>query len=102
MVTDAKVTGVTVGCGNGIARKQRCRVGRSLAGEVIHGDWIFEQGIVACNHADSALSYEITLPVGFGVVADGGALGNVYVAIDDGLADAAMPAHIYMGKQDAC
>src|ERR1700687_2332065 len=73
---------------------------RLLAGEVIHGYRIFEQGIIARHHGDSAVCDEVALPVGRGVVADARAFGDVYVAIDYGLADAAMPADIHVREQD--
>src|SRR5581483_1474562 len=37
----------------------------------------------------------------FGVVADGGAFGNMDVAVDDGAADAAMASHIDVGEKNA-
>jgi hypothetical protein len=44
----------------------------------------------------------IALPVGFGVIANNrGAFGDVNVAIDDGLADAAMAADIHVREQNA-
>src|SRR5580704_12504151 len=82
-------------------REMASGAGILLAGEVVHSDWIFEQGIIAGHDRDSAVGDEVALPVCFGIIADGCAFGDVYVAIDDGLADAAMPAHIHMRKKDA-
>src|ERR1700737_1875405 len=78
---------------------ESCRV--SLAGEVIHRDRIFEQGIIAGHHGNSAVGDEVALPVGLRIVADGCAFRDVYVAINDGLADATMPPHIYVREENA-
>src|SRR5580700_11898390 len=63
-----------------------------LASEVIHRHRILEQRIITCHHGDSAIGDEVALPVGLRIVADGRALGNVYVTINDCLADSTMPA----------
>src|ERR1035437_5455029 len=72
-----------------------------LAGEVVHGDRILEQRIVSGDYGDAAFGDEVTLAVGLGVVADGGALGNMHVAVEDRLANAATAADADMREQDA-
>src|ERR1035437_4902595 len=72
-----------------------------LAGEVIHSDRILEQRIVSGDYGDAAFGDEVTLAVGLGVVADGGALGNMHVAVEDRLANAATAADADMREQDA-
>src|SRR5580704_1278060 len=72
-----------------------------LASEVIHRDWIFEQRIIPRHHSDSAVGDEVALPVGLGIVTDSRPFGDMHVAIDDGLADTAMAAHVHMRKQNA-
>src|SRR5208337_4359373 len=74
---------------------------RLFAAEVVHRDGVFKQGIVARDHGDTALGYEVALAVGFRVIADAGAFGNVHIAVDDGLANAAMAAHVHVGKKNA-
>src|SRR4029077_125434 len=72
-----------------------------FAGEVVYGDRVFEQRVVARNNCDSTVGYEVTLAVGFGVVPDGGAFGDVHVAVEDGSADAAAAAYADVREQDA-
>src|SRR4029077_2918231 len=72
-----------------------------LAGEVIHRDWILKQRIIARHHSNSTLSDKVALAVSLGVVADAGALRDVYVAVDDGLADAAVTPDIYVREKNA-
>jgi hypothetical protein len=42
----------------------------------------------------------ILLAVSLGVIADNGSLGDIHVAINDGLADAAVPADVDMEKNN--
>src|SRR4051812_28399631 len=63
-----------------------------LAGEVVRGDGIFEQGIVAGHDGDAGLGDEVILLVGLRIEADHGAFGDMHVAIDDRLLDLAVPA----------
>jgi hypothetical protein len=72
----------------------------SLRREVVHRDWILEQGIVARHHRDAAVGHMILLAVSLGVIADNGSLGDIHVAINDGLADAAVPADVDMEKNN--
>src|SRR5271166_2022217 len=68
-----------------------CRWSSSLlAGEVVHRHRVLEERIVARHHGDAAVGDEVARAVGFGVVADGRALRQVDVAVDDAAADAAM------------
>src|SRR6202167_2538006 len=71
-----------------------------LAGEVIHRYRVLEERIVAGDDGDAAIGDEVAGAVGFGVVADGGAFGEMYVAIDDAAADAAMASHDDVREQD--
>src|SRR5579872_319431 len=71
-----------------------------LAGEVIHRDRVFKQRIVARHDGDAAVGDEIAGAVGFGVVADGGAFGQVHIAVDDTAAQAAVAADGYVGKEN--
>src|SRR4029077_11071879 len=72
-----------------------------LAGEVIHRDWILKQRVIARHHRNSTFSDKVALAISLGVVADAGALRDVYVAVDDGLANAAVTPDIYVREKDA-
>src|SRR5690348_755617 len=63
-----------------------------LRGEVIHRHRILKQRVVAGDHGDAAVGDEITLAVSLGVVADYGTFGDMDIAVNDGTADAAVPA----------
>src|SRR5271156_887080 len=71
-----------------------------LAGEVVHRHRVLKQRVIAGHDGDAAIGDEVAGAVGFGVVADGGAFGQVDVAIDDAAADAAMASHDDVGEQD--
>src|SRR5215472_3300811 len=88
--------------GMGTYLAQRFDAGKRLfAGEVVDGDGIFEQRVVTGDDGDAAVGDEITLTVGLGVEAYGGAFRNVDVAVNDGAADAAVAADIDVREQDA-
>src|ERR1700722_12160623 len=72
-----------------------------LAGEIVHSHRSLKQRIVAGDHGDAALGHEISLPVGFGVVADGGAFGDMHVAVEDGFANTATATDADVRKQNA-
>src|ERR1700720_4056752 len=59
-----------------------------------------DHGFFADDDYDSAFGDVVALSVGFGVVADFGALGNRDVAVDDGVAHAGMPPDVYMIEED--
>src|SRR5271170_4149494 len=71
-----------------------------LAGEVVHRHRILEQRVVAGDDGDAAIGDEVARAVGFGVIADGGAFGEMDVAVDDAAADAAMASDGDVGEQD--
>src|ERR1700691_382589 len=74
----------------------------SLLGcEIIHSYWVLEEGIVPRHYRNSAFSYEIALAVGFGIVSDRCAFGDVYIAVDNGFSQAAVASYIHVCKQDA-
>src|SRR5580692_1526889 len=72
-----------------------------LGGEIVDGYGVLEERVVASNHGNAAIGDEVTGAVGFGVVADGGAFGEMDVAVDDAAADAAMASDGDVGEQDA-
>jgi hypothetical protein len=77
------------------------RANSSLRREVVHGDGILEQGVVAGDDDDAGFGHEVALAVGFGVVADSGALGEMNVAVDNGAADAAVASDADVSEEDA-
>src|ERR1700687_2002315 len=72
-----------------------------LAGKIVHSHRSLKQRIVAGDYGDAALGHEITLPVGLGVVADGGAFGDMDIAVEDRFANTATAPHADVRKQDA-
>src|SRR5437762_9700072 len=78
----------------------QCRIG-SLRREVVHSDGILEQRVVAGDDDDAGFGDEVALAVGFGVVADSGALGEMNVAVDNGAADAAVASDADVSEEDA-
>src|ERR1700730_15507601 len=70
------------------------QVYRLLAGEVVHGHGILEQGVVSRHDCNSTFSHKVPLPISLAVISDRRTFRNVHVAIDDGFSDAAMPSHI--------
>src|SRR5256885_2349957 len=74
---------------------------RLFAGEVVHGHGIFEEGIIPGDDGDAAFGDEIALPVGFSIVANRSALGNVDVAVKNRLADTATTPDAYVREQNA-
>src|SRR5208337_1878911 len=71
-----------------------------FAGEVVHRYRVFEQRVVAGDHGDAAFGDKIPLAVGLGIVADGRAFGKVHIAVNNGAANTAAPAHADMREQD--
>src|SRR4029077_15580801 len=71
-----------------------------LAGEVVHRYGILEQRVVAGDHGDAAVGDKVAGAVGFGVIADGGAFGEMYVAVDNAAADAAVASHSDVREQN--
>ncbi len=65
------------------------------------GDGVFVDGVVAGDDGEAAGGDEVVLLVLVGVVADDGAVGDVDVAVDDGVADAAVAADVDVGEDDA-
>src|SRR5580658_9054537 len=71
-----------------------------LGGEIVDGYGILKKGIIAGYDCDTAIGDEVAGAVGYGVVADGGAFGEMDVAVDDAAADAAMAPDGDVGEQD--
>lgn len=72
-----------------------------FAGEVVDGDGVFEERVIAGDDGDAAFGDEIALAVGVGVEADGGAFGKMDITIDDGTADAAVASDADVGEENA-
>src|SRR5258706_362391 len=68
-------------------------ISRLLAGEVVHRHRVLKQRVVAGDDGDAAVGDEVARAVGFGVVANRRAFGEMDVAVDDAAAYTAMASH---------
>ena len=67
--------------------------------EELWGDGVLVDGVVAGDDGDAARGDEVVFGGLLGVIADDGAVGEVDVAIDDGLADAAVAADVDVAEK---
>src|SRR5580692_12992591 len=63
--------------------------------------WFFDHGFRAHDNYYAIVGYGVAGAVGFGVIADYGAFGQAYVAIDDRAANAAAASDVHVIKDDA-
>src|ERR1700723_3800424 len=63
--------------------------------------WFFDHGFRAHDDYYAIVGYGVAGAVGFGVIADYGAFGQAYVAVDDGAANAATAAYVDVIEDEA-
>jgi len=79
--------------------KHTARIGCATKADALFG--FFDHGFWADDDHYAFVGDGVTGAVGFEVVADDGALGEIYVAVDDGVADAAATADVDVIEEDA-